>query len=54
MKTIIKIIVGCSVVCFAVMLITHWRVIAALITGEEMPESDKCPVKCCKHSCKDE
>lgn len=49
MKKIIKVVIECSVVCFAVMLIIHCSVISALIMGDKMPESDKCPRKCCKH-----
>ena len=48
-KKIIKAIIECSVICFAIMLIMHCRVISALITGDKMPESDKCPRKYCKH-----
>ncbi|MBQ9383316.1 MAG: hypothetical protein IJT87_03690 [Ruminiclostridium sp.] len=54
MKNVIRFIIGCSAACFAVMLILHRRVIAAYLTGGEMPVSDKCPVKCCKHCGKDE
>ena len=49
MKKIIKAVIECSVIFFAVMLIMHCRVISALLTGDEMPESDNCPRKCCKH-----
>ena len=49
MKKVIKAVIECSVICFAVMLIMHCRVISALLTGEKMPESDNCPRKCCKH-----
>ena len=49
MKKVMNILIECSVVCFAVMLIMHCRVIAAYITGDKITESDKCPRKYCKH-----
>ena len=49
MKKAISVFIACSVVCFAVMLIMHCRVIAAFITGDQIPESDKCPRKYYKH-----
>ena len=49
MKNVLKLIIECCVVCFALMLIVHCRVIAAYITGDKMPGSDKCPRNCHKH-----
>ena len=49
MKKIIKAVIECSVVCFAVMLIVHCRVIAAYLTGDKMPEAPEWHKKCCHH-----
>ena len=49
MKKVIGVVIECSVICFAVMLIMHCRVISTYITGDKVPESDKCPRKYCKH-----
>ncbi len=38
MKNVVKGLIECCVVCFGVLLIIHRRVIAACLTGTEMPE----------------
>ena len=49
MKNVIKAVIECSVVCFAVWLIIHRHVISACITGDEMPEAPEWHKKCFKN-----
>ncbi len=46
-----NIITRLAVICLAVMLITHRRVIAACITGGPMPETPEWHKKCFGHCC---
>lgn len=47
MKNTLKAIIECLVICTAVLLIIHRRVISAFFTGSEMPEPPEWHKKCC-------
>lgn len=48
MRKTINTIIRCLAICCGVMLIIHRRVIAACITGIEMPEAPEWHKKCFK------
>ena len=48
MKQTLNSIIRCMAVCFGVLLIIHRRVIAACVTGTQMPQAPEWHKKCFK------
>ncbi|MBQ8928058.1 MAG: hypothetical protein IJ055_07275 [Oscillospiraceae bacterium] len=48
MKNTIRAMIECSVICFAVLLILHRRVISSFLTGDALPEVPEWHKNCCK------
>ncbi len=53
MKRTLNTCIRCCAVCCGVFLIIHRRVIAAFLTGVEMPEMPEWHRKCFKYCCKE-